>query len=52
MQSNTRENALRHACDLIAKGDTVDRITGPGEVIERPEIEQHHLKLLAAGALR
>lgn len=52
VQSDTRENALRHACDRMVRGDTVDRITGPGEVTERPEIEQHYQKLLAAGALR
>lgn len=49
VQSDTRKNTLRHACNRMARGDTVDRITGPGEVIERPEIEQHYLKLLAAG---
>jgi hypothetical protein len=50
--SDTRTNALRHACVCVARGDTVDRITGPGEVIEQPEIAQHYQKLLAAGALR
>jgi hypothetical protein len=51
-QSNTRENALRRACDRMIKGDTVERVTGPGEVIEQPEIQQYRQKLLAAGALR
>jgi hypothetical protein len=52
VQSDTRENALRHACDHMVKGDTVHRITGPGEVIERPEINKHYEKLRASGALR
>jgi hypothetical protein len=45
--STTREGALRDACDRMYRGDAVRRITGPrGEVIERPEIEQHYQKSL------
>jgi hypothetical protein len=55
LEHNTREDALRHACFWVVqnKGDTAQRITGPGdEVIERWDIDQHIEKQRAAGKLQ
>jgi hypothetical protein len=54
-EHNTLEDALRHACDFEVqnKGDTAQRITGPGdEVMEQPEIDQRIEKQRAAGKLQ
>jgi hypothetical protein len=45
--SDTRELAIRHACDLIQQHHEVRRVIGPnGEVVELAEIERRYRERL------
>ncbi len=50
--SDTRESALRHACELILQGSTVHEVLGRnGQVVAPDVVERDCRKRLAAGQL-